>query len=214
MTNKYTKVIYGKREKSNYPEKLIKHLYENLIEPCNYGTLLDVGCGDGTFTYEWAKLGFKCSGIDSPEINFETDKLPYKDNTFNHIFCKSVIEHVKNVDNFLKELRRVLKPMGTLIILTPSWEHVYKDFYNDYTHVKPFHRKGLSDCLKINGFEDVGVGYFYQLPFLWKLPILQPFVNMIKLLPDSWKWKDFEQTKHNKLIRFSKEVMLLGVATK
>jgi ubiquinone/menaquinone biosynthesis C-methylase UbiE len=214
MKREYLSIVYKNREKSGYPQELAEHIYQEIMWPEGHQSFLDVGCGDKTFMKEFEKMGFKCEGIDYPMVDFELDCLPYKDNSFNYVFCKSVIEHVSHTDLFVEELYRVLKPGGTLILLTPSWSHVYKDFYNDYTHVKPFYRKGLQDCLKIHKFEDVEVKYFYQLPFLWRMPFLMPLVKLIQLLPDSWKWKDKEETKHNKIIRFSKEVMLMGVGRK
>jgi len=98
--------------------------------------------------------------------------------------------------------------------MTPDWRSQFKIFYNDYTHVRPFTRKGLQNALIIHGFSNVVCKYFYQLPLLWKYPFLNTFRFFIAILPDSFKWKDKNQTKHIKLIRFSKERMLLSVGTK
>jgi len=212
MTNDYVKQIYGGRSVSNYPEQLAKYLAR---EYWKTGTLLDVGCGDKVFMDEFAKLGFECTGIDYPEVNFEKDKLPYKAASFDFIFCKSVIEHLANTNHFLKEIHRVLRPNGVAIILTPAWEYNFTDFYNDYTHIHPFEKKGLNDALVINQFKIKYIEYFYQLPFIWKRPWLTFVAKTIDILfGDSWKWKDKDQTQHRKLIRFSKEVMLLAVVIK
>ena len=86
--------------------------------------------------------------------------------------------------------------------------------------IRQRHRIGpsvsLSAALQIAGFKQVDVSYFYQLPFLWRYPFLKPIAWTIASLPLPYRpyqtapW----QESCNKLIRFSKEVMLLGVGSK
>ncbi len=232
--NKYTEVVYGSREKTTYPAKLIKRLFWTYYyhpKFCNERAL-DLGCGDLTFTKELENYFEKVHGLEfdfryfskldingnriSTRLGKKTDfntKLPYKDNSFDFILCKSVIEHIWETEKFLKEILRILKPGGRLLILTPCWEHNYKDFYNDFTHIKPFHRKGLQDALKISGFNKVNVEYFYHLPWLWDRPAMLPVAKFLSLF-SKWKWKDKEETKHRVNIRFSQEIQLLGLAEK
>ena len=56
------------------------------------------------------------------------------------------------------------------------------------------------------GFETCEVEKFYQLPFIWKFPFLKFFLNIISIfIPIRSRFK---------FLRFSKELMLLGFATK
>ena len=103
--------------------------------------------------------------------------------------------------------------------MTPSWEYTYwGPFYIDNTHVSPYTSHSLKTALEIRGFKNVKVIYFYQLPFLWRFPWLKVVVKMIAKLPvpyspyNSVPWKTSRWI--NKLIRFSKEVMLLAVVEK
>jgi len=57
------------------------------------------------------KLNFKC-GLAS--------KLPYKDNTFDALVSIDTIEHILDIDKFLKEVIRVLKPCGIMYIACPN----------------------------------------------------------------------------------------------
>jgi len=95
---------------------------------CN---LLDVGCGGGILAEEFARAGFAVTGIDpAPEtietarahastsrlsILYETgsgEHLPFPDESFDHVTCCDVLEHVEDVDRVVAEIARVLKPGG------------------------------------------------------------------------------------------------------
>jgi len=100
--------------------------------------ILDVGCGDGTLLYLLKKslkrCKFKLYGIDSskpalkvakeknPQVNFIKGKatdLKYRNNTFDLVISSDVIEHLNNGEKMIKELRRVCKKNGFVIVGTP-----------------------------------------------------------------------------------------------
>ena len=185
--NSYLKDIYAKDEYSEelYPQKLCNFLFQKYLIGKNIdrGTLLDIGSGKGNQLVGFSRNNFECYGIDKREecveildnfeireCDLESEKLPFDDNYFDVVFTKSVIEHVFNTDHFIKEAKRVLKVNGTLIVLTPDWESQSKSFFDDYTHIKPFTKKGLKAAISQNGFKDVYCDYFLQLPFVWKYP--------------------------------------------
>jgi SAM-dependent methyltransferase len=185
--------------------------------------VLDFGCGKGEYITAFRQLKLKVVGVDSRvetqpgyhKCDIEKEHLPFVDNTFDVIFSKSTIEHIHNPDHLFNELYRVLKPGGKVILMTPDWETNYKEFYIDYSHVTPYTRKSLREALLIFGFKNVNVEQFYQLPLLWRCPHLKFLAALTrKLIPDQFKWKDKEQTKHRTWIRFSKELMLLGIGEK
>ena len=231
MTN-YAKVIYPLDEKNPYPKKLSSYVYNRFMERGDASTkrkILDIGCcrGESLRRLKEHDKDLDLYGVDLRDektyndivfktCNLESHPIPFKDNTFDFVYSKSVLEHVFNTENFIKEAYRVLKPGGIFIGLTPDWGSQREFFWDDYTHVKPFTRKGLRDCLRIHNFGEVDCEYFYQLPFLWNNPYLLFVPKIISLLPNSFKWKDSEQrnTKDRKLIRFSKEKMLLAYGTK
>ena len=213
----------------SYPDMLSEWLLEKVY--ATTGRILDVGCGRGDFLYTFSRLGFEPCGLDiSPnveelfdydvrQINFEEDELPFEKESFDFVFSKSVIEHIQDPHNFLKATHDSLKAGGKAAIMTPSWEYTYwGPFYVDNTHVSPYTSYSLKAALEMQGFKNVKVMYFYQLPFLWKFPWLKVFVKMIAKLPIPYSpyndvpWKTSRWL--NKLVRFSKEVMLLAVAEK
>jgi len=117
----------------------------------------------------------------------------------------------------MKEIYRVLKPGCMAVIMTPDWESQMTHFWDDYTHCHPYTQKSLMNLMKMYDFKDVSCELFYQLPFIWKYPWLSFVPKIISsVCPDSWKWKDsdMQNGKDRKLIRFSKEKMLLAVGVK
>lgn len=230
----YLETFYFTREygKDDYPQKLCNYIYDRFYKQhikikSKKIRLLDIGSGKGNYLVGFSRCGIESYGLDKRkecvkilknfdirECDIEKEKIPFRDNFFDFVFSKSVLEHVMNTENFLKETLRVLKPGGIAVILTPDWKSQLSFFWNDYTHVKAFTRKGLQNAMKINGFSNVKCEYFFQLPFLWKHPNLKFVASIISLLPDSLKWRDKEESSQRKLIRFSKEKMLLVVGIK
>lgn len=220
----YTDLIYPDQKGNRYPEKLVKYLQNRFFE--SSGKLLDVGCGNGATLKNFAKFGHEIYGIDLrneqtienfKECNLEEEKIPYPTDFFDYVYSKSVIEHVFNTTNFLSEIHRVLKPNGKAIILVPDWKSQIDHYWDDYTHVKPFTRKSLRDAYIINGFSESNCEYFYQLPFVWdnkKMELVPKLVDFFTF--QAWKWKNESERngQDRKLIRFSKEKMLLSCGVK
>ena len=67
-----------------------------------------------------------------------TKKLPFDDNTFDVIFSTHVLEHIhrKEIDSFISECYRVLKPSGKNIICTPSLKKISQISYSDKDKLK------------------------------------------------------------------------------
>lgn len=211
-----------------YPHLLAAWLLENVYG--RPGRLLDLGSGRGDHLSAFAGLGFDVEGVDiAPRsielaagftvhrVDLEAEPLPFEPESFDFVFSKSVIEHVRTAASFLSGAREVLRPGGRAAILTPAWEFTYRRiFYSEYTHVRPFTRQSLHEALTLAGFEDVSVRYFHQLPFLWRRPALGPLAALARALPLPYRPLDPApwSPRVNTLIRFSKEVMLLGTGTR
>lgn len=223
----YINVVYDEKKKpfSLYPALLIKYLVKKYNLNKN-SKILEMGCGRGEFLNEFIKIGMNGFGIDlsdyatkfceNAEIkiaDMSKESIPYPDNSFDIVFSKSFIEHFHKPEEIFRDAYRVLKPSGILINLTPEWKYIYKSFYDDYTHKTPFTKKSLEDIHLINGFKDVRVISFKQLPILWTKNIL--IKNIFSILseitrivvPEKYRMK-------NKWFRFSKELMLLSYAVK
>lgn len=88
-------------------------------------------------------------GLDVTKINLDKDKLLFDDNSFDVIFALEVFEHFSNPQYALEELRRVLKPGGTLLISTPAATiyHWPRLFYPSL-----FEKEAFGEFLMVNGF--------------------------------------------------------------
>lgn len=96
------------------------------------GKVLDIGCGDGDYAYNLKRMGFDVLAGDMDvdrfrykgQINFQkcnvTERLPFDDNAFDYILLAEVVEHLKNPYDVMKELNRILKPGGALVLSTPN----------------------------------------------------------------------------------------------
>lgn len=215
----YLKIVYNKKDRpyTDYPAKLTKYLYDR-YQMSEGQKLLDVGCGRGEFLKGFMRLGLDVKGVDiSPEalefnrdcdikiVDIENSKIPFEDNTFDIIYSKSVLEHFYYPERYMTEVYRILKPNGILLTMVPEWESNYKIYYDDYTHRTPFTLISLGHIYLMHNFKSVQVERFRQLPFLWRHPYLKPFCALMgKVMPRS----------DIKLIRFSKEVMLLASGRK
>jgi 2-polyprenyl-3-methyl-5-hydroxy-6-metoxy-1,4-benzoquinol methylase len=128
--------------------------------------------------------------------------------SFDVIFSKSVIEHLFDPSKFVSECRRVLKPGGRIIVMTPDWGSTMKIFFDDYSHRQPYTATALKDLLDVFGFYKTHAELFYQLPVLWKYPALKAVSRILQfMVPVTAKSKI-------KFIRWSVELMVLGTGVK
>ncbi len=116
-------------------------IYENIkeyIEANNINfqlKLLDVGCGPGNLvTFLSPIKNLILYGCDISENSLKIakkkgmnvtkcnlwDKFPFSDEYFDIIVATEVIEHIFDTENFINEIRRILKKDGLLVITTPN----------------------------------------------------------------------------------------------
>ena len=123
----------------------IKYIKESVIEnfklqddeklPLKGINLLDIGCGGGLLSEPMCRLGANVTGIDASKKNIEIAKIHAKKNNLNiNYICTSpekikkinfdvilnmeIVEHVDNVDLFLKSSSNLLKKSGLMFVAT------------------------------------------------------------------------------------------------
>lgn len=102
------------------------------------GRLLEIGYGSGVFMPELARLSEELYGIDihgMPEPVAESLRrfsvearlfsgsvtaMPFEENFFDRVVAVSALEFVSDIDAACREIKRVLKPSGALIVITPG----------------------------------------------------------------------------------------------
>lgn len=115
--------------------KEVNYLLKKVIEIMNKeekGKVLDIGCGNGDYSFRLKNLGFEVVALDIDEERFKykdeiefckcdiTKGLPFSDNYFDYVIFLEVIEHLRNPYFVVGEISRILKPKGILILSTPN----------------------------------------------------------------------------------------------
>jgi ubiquinone/menaquinone biosynthesis C-methylase UbiE len=110
--------------------------------------ILEVGCGAGTDSIEFARNGACVTSVDLGEdqiamtkLNFHLNKiepeailqanaedLPFEDSTFDYVFSFGVLHHTTDTQKAINEIYRVLKPDGhaTIMLYARGWKHYLK----------------------------------------------------------------------------------------
>jgi len=128
---------------------------------------LDLGCGDGRLTSELDATELTAADVsavalgrartrlpDARLVELEPDAaLPFGDGSFDLVLCAETIEHVRDVQLMLSEIRRVLRPGGTLALTTPSHLPLGRPPDPLSPHLRFFTRHSLRRLLGELGFE-------------------------------------------------------------
>jgi len=80
--------------------------------------ILNVGCGNETYGTDF--LDVYSSRKEIIKCNFQKDEFPFKNDTFDEVYGRSVFEHLQNPGKFLEECKRVLKKGGEIKIITDN----------------------------------------------------------------------------------------------
>jgi SAM-dependent methyltransferase len=118
--------------------------YADTLKPSEPGArVLDVGCGVGQVVARLAEAGYEAHGVDVSEPNIERAKkfcprcqlydgrrLPFAEAHFGSVGALNVLEHVDEPEAFIKELVRVTRLGGKIVISSPNFFRVFG--FRDY----------------------------------------------------------------------------------
>ena len=106
------------------------------------GNLLDIGAGTGDFLVVAKKDGWQITGIEPGEkprniaiqkgVSFANDLAELQDNSFDVITMWHVLEHVPDLEFQIKELKRLIKPNGTILIAVPNFNSFDANYYGEF----------------------------------------------------------------------------------
>jgi SAM-dependent methyltransferase len=140
--------------------------------------ILDVGCGTGTMLTYLAAFG-RAEGVDIDEeaIGYcrerglenvrlgEADKLPFDDGTFDLVTALDVVEHLDDDGSALREMRRVLRQGGLLLVTVPAHMFLWGDQDEVNMHRRRYAPAELRERLLSNGFEVLRLSHMNALLF-------------------------------------------------
>lgn len=92
---------------------------------------------------------------------------------FDVVFSSFLFEHLTrdHLDKVMRELRRIVKPGGLVITMLPNFKYIYRDYFDDYTHLQVFSHISFSDYITSHGFDVTHVeGRFLPYSFKSRLP--------------------------------------------
>jgi ubiquinone/menaquinone biosynthesis C-methylase UbiE len=172
-----------------YEQKMRAKAVLSYLKPSVNETILEIGCGNGRDLVLIAKSCKNIAGIDySPEMVAQAAKkilhysienatvaygnatdLKFDDASFDKVLCSEVVEHIPDWEQAIKEISRVLKPGGKLVLSTPNnrsfygidryvWERVLKkewyhpfDKWKNYINIKTVVDKNDFTILSVKG---------------------------------------------------------------
>ncbi|HSN48955.1 MAG TPA: class I SAM-dependent methyltransferase [Flavobacterium sp.] len=113
----------------------------NSLQP-NKGRILDIGAGTGDFLSVAKNDGWQIIGVEPSDkakaiaknkgVSFVAETSELENHSFDVISMWHVLEHVPDLDKQIKELKRLLKPTGTLIIAVPNFKSFDAKHYGKF----------------------------------------------------------------------------------
>lgn len=223
--------------------RMVSRLHKKF--PCEH---LDIGAGHGDLislmrtqfdihssACDYTDKLMKLQDVDVKIANLSVENLPYDDSTFDLVTCTEVIEHLEHYRATLRDIHRILKPDGTLVITTPNIlnlksriRFLFFGFYNLFGplhvseselhttggHINPVSYFFLSHALLDAGFSEIHVSIDKKqgtsiawLALLW-LPI--QIFSRITLRKEKKKYGTVDKHNERFVLMMNSLDLLLG----
>jgi len=186
-------------ESHQYLLPLVRSLLEGTPKKA---TILDLGCGNGSFLSQLNGNGWRLIGVDysksgiqiaeqnHPGIEFlladaQTDLVGFVEPA-DVVISTEVIEHLYDPRAFMKNAYRLLKPGGMFVVSTPYHGYLknlmmaatgkmdrHFTVLWDHGHIKFWSRKTLESALREVGFKVTQFKGAGRIPFLWRSMVIQ-----------------------------------------
>jgi SAM-dependent methyltransferase len=213
--------------------------------PCEH---LDIGAGHGELiSLMQSKFDIHSSACDYtdclmrlPDVSVKiadlsNENLPFPDESFDLVTCTEVIEHLEHYRSTLREIYRVLKPGGTLVLTTPNILNLKSrvrflifGFYNLFGplhvseselhstggHINPVSYFFLSHSLLDAGFKniEVSIDKKQRTSIAWLLPFWIPIqlFSKLTLSKEKKRYKTVDEHNESYVLQMNSLDILLG----
>ena len=128
---------YSYEQKRNFRYSLQDYMHDTFrFEDFKGQKVLEIGCGAGIDSAEFARNGALVTSTDFTErsvqstkellteaklpvnvLQADATKLQFEDNTFDCVYSFGVLHHIPNIEKVLAEIKRVLKPGGRIMVM-------------------------------------------------------------------------------------------------
>jgi ubiquinone/menaquinone biosynthesis C-methylase UbiE len=171
-----------RRAKDAVWKVLCADFFQRYVEPSD--TVLDVGAGECEFINHIRARTRIALDVDArvranaaPGVQTHCgpahDLAWLADASVDVAFASNVFEHFVRKEDVLvalRELHRVLRPGGRLLVLQPNIRYAYKVYWDFFDHHLPFSHKAMIEALEVCGFRVREVRPRF-LPYTTKLPV-------------------------------------------
>lgn len=178
----------------------IEWVKKQLIKIPRDESIIDVGAGErrykkycthlkyisqdfGQYKGEGDRIGLQMGKWDISKVDIISDitKIPVRNSSFDNVLCTEVLEHVSHPDLAIKEISRILRKDGKLILTAPfaSQAHFSPHFFSTGFSVNWYRKILIENGLKILRMEANGNFFDYINQELCRLPItLKRYSNL------------------------------------
>ncbi|TNC99665.1 MAG: ubiquinone/menaquinone biosynthesis methylase-like protein [Gallionellaceae bacterium] len=213
--------------------------------PCEH---LDIGAGHGELielmrtkfelqssACDYTDSLMKLSNVSVKIADLSNERLPFPDESFDLVTCTEVIEHLEHYRSTLRDIHRVLKPNGTLVLTTPNILNLKSrirflifGFYNLFGplhvseselhttggHINPVSYFFLSHSLLDAGFKNIEVSIDKKQgsSLVWLLPLWIPIqlFSKLTLRKEKRKYKTVDEHNEGFVLQMNSLDILLG----
>jgi len=205
IVSKYEKRRFGGKS-GNYINKREVSFYLKCLEGFK-GKILDMPIGTGRIARNLKNITGadssinmlrKCEHLKIPLYQCDAGKTKFKDDEFDCVISSRFFHHFKDIDKFIIEMKRIVKPNGYILFDTFNWSpRMYcknKVYRHDITNIKMLAFKYNLDILKIESMFLLPPLILKNLPF----KIVKMLENLEEDIKDKNKIRHFFMTRNVK----------------
>ena len=159
-------------------------MYETIKPYCN-GNILEIGSGIGNISDYFLKNNYNITLSDirqnyldilrkkhhnKPNLkdvvlmdiidpDFDTKFAKYF-NTFDSVYALNIVEHVKDDNQAIANIKKLLKPEGKMVILVPAYQKLYNGFDKELEHYRRYTMKTMDQLMINNQLKVIHHQYF------------------------------------------------------